>query len=125
MEEFREYLLSFRPQQFAVGGPVNLVINSVVMWIVVNRLLDTGEKVTLLKCALCALLLYVVSCLAIALLLVPTPLMFLFAGFAWLLGSMAVIRGVFQLTYQSGGGIVFLDLVLLVVTHGLSRYLMG
>ena len=124
MEHFQEFIRTFRPQHFAVGGLINLTINSLVMWIVVNRLLNVGEKVSLARCAVCALLLYLVSSVALALLLFPTPLIFILAFFVWLLGSMAVIRGVFQLTYQGGGGIMFLYLLLLVGIHGLVRHFM-
>jgi len=125
MEHFQEFIRTFRPQQFAVGGLINLAINTLVMWIVVNRLQNVGEKVSLVRCAICALLLYLVSSIAIALLMFPTPLIFILAVFVWLLGSLAVIRGVFQLTYQGGGGIMFLYLILLVMIHGLVRHFMG
>lgn len=121
MENFQEFLDSFRPQHFALGGPINLIINTLVMWVVVNRLSDLGDKVPLARCAVCALLLYLVSSIAIALLFFPSPLIFICAGFVWLLGSLAVIRSIFELTYQGGDGILFLYLILLVLIHLLVR----
>ncbi len=125
MENFQEFVRTFRPQHFAIGGPLNLLVNTLAMWFVVNRLGDSGEKESLPRCALCALLLYIVSGIAIALLMFPTPLMFLLSGCVWLAGSMIVIQSVFQLTYQNGGGILFLYLVVLLTIHGVVRYLVG
>lgn len=78
------------------------------MWVVVNRMTDLEEKVSVLRCAVCALLLYLVSSVSIALLMFPTPLIMIAAVLVWLIGSLAVIRVVFELTYQGGGGILFL-----------------
>jgi hypothetical protein len=117
-------LKTFRPQQIALGIPINLLINTLVMRFVVKRLSDVPGKVSLVRCAICAILLYLVSSLAIALLLFPTPLIILLAFVVWLVGSMAVIRGVFQLTYQGGGGILFLYLLVLVLIHLLIKIFM-
>ena len=125
MENFQEFIRTFRPQHFAVGGLINLIINSIVMWIVVNRLSNVGEKVSLIRCAICALLLYLVSGFAIALLSFPTSLVMIAAFLVWLFASLAIIQGVFQLSYQSGGGIFFLYILLLMTIHGLTRYVIS
>ncbi len=121
MDNFQEFIREFRPQHFAVGGLANLVINTVVMWLVVNHMISSEGKVSLLRCAVCVLLLYIVSSCAVALLLVPVPLVFILAAVVWLVGSLVVIRSVFELTYQGGGGILFLNLLVLVAIHGLVR----
>jgi len=125
MQEFREFLLSFRLQHFAVGLPINLLINSLAMWFVVNRLQSTGEKVSLWRCGLCALLLYIVSTAAIASLVLPFPAIFFIAGFSVLLLSMLIINSCFELTYQGGGGILFLYLMLLLFIHSIVRATLG
>jgi hypothetical protein len=125
MDNFQEFLRSFRPQHFAVGGPINLIVNTLVMWFLVNQLMNVGEKVSMARCAVCALLLYAVSALSISLLLLPVTMIFVLAFFVWLVGSMLVIQNVFQLTYQGGGGIFFLYLLLLLGIHLVVRQLMA
>ena len=44
MNAFQEFILEFGPQRFASSAFIQLLINSLVMWFVVNRLLDVGEK---------------------------------------------------------------------------------
>ena len=121
METFQEFIRSFRPQHFAVGGPLNLVINTIAMWFVVNHLINVHEKVSIWRSGVCALLLYLISSAAIALLLIPTPLVLIFAWIAWLIASLAVIRGIFNLTHQGGAGILFMYLLILVAIHGLAH----
>lgn len=124
MEAFREFLLSFRPQHFAIGAPANLLINTLVMWFVANQLTDTGEKVSLLRCAICAVLLYLTASASIALLLFPIPLVFIMAAVIWLVVSLVVIRSVFQLTHQSGALILFLYLLIFIAIHGVVKQIM-
>jgi hypothetical protein len=83
-----------------------------------------GEKVSLARCSVAALLLYAVSSIAIALLLFPTPLMMILAVLVWLAGSIMIIQGVFQLTHQGGGGILILYLLVLISIHGLVRHML-
>jgi hypothetical protein len=121
METFQEFIKSFRPQHFAVGGPLNLLINTLAMWLVVNHMIDLKEKISLLRSGVCALLLYLVSSAAIAMLLFPTPIVFILAAAVWLVASLAIIKGVFGLTYQGGGGILFMYLLILVAVHGIAQ----
>ena len=97
MDDFREFVLSHRVQHFAIALPLQLLVNSAAMWIVVNRIEDLGEKTPLWRCALCAGLLYAVTALAVAMLLVPFPLVFFLSAAIWLVGSIAVIRTTLQL----------------------------
>lgn len=125
MENFQEFLESFRLQHFAVGGAANLVINTLAMWFVVNQFANVEGKVSVWRCAVCALLLYGVSAGAIALLLFPLPLIFILAVVVWLFGSMLVIRSVFELTNQEGGGILFMYLMLLYLIHFAAKYFLA
>ena len=122
METFRQFLLEFRPQHFAVAVPLNLLINTVVMRITAHRLMDTGGSATWLRCFGCAALLYLVSSLAIYTLMFPAPIIFLTAGFVWLLGSGAIIRSMFDLL-EGGFGILALYILVLTGTHAIVRQL--
>ena len=75
-------------------------------------------------CASCAILLYAVSTGAILLLLFPTAIVFLLAGVAWLVLSILVIQGIFEL--QWGGAIILvLYLFILATIHQLVKVVMG
>ena len=61
MDNFQDFIKSYAPQHFAIAAPLNLLINAVIMWYVVNQLSNIGEKVALWRAGLCAALLYGVS----------------------------------------------------------------
>lgn len=124
MASFRDFLLSFRLQNFAVAFPIELLLLTTVMWLVVNYFEEHPEKIPVWRCALCATLLDGVSILAIYMLRMPFPMIFFAAGFVWLVGSLIVIRSVFQLK-EGGYGTLFLYLLLLAGIHSLVRYAMG
>ena len=124
METFREFILEFRPQQLGVAFPINMIVNTFAMWFVVNHLFKTGEKESIARCALCAILLYAVSTGAIFMMVFPTALVFAIAIVAWLVLSSVVIQGIFGL--QWGGPLILvLYLVILVGVHEVVKLIMG
>jgi hypothetical protein len=120
MESFQEFLRTFGPQHFAAALPVTLVINTLAMWFVANYMQDLGDKVSLLRAFVCAVLLYVVSSIAIFLLMFPVPLVLVGAVVFWLVGSILVIRGVFELM-EGGIGTLFTYILILTGIHLLSH----
>ena len=125
MQDFQDFIRSFGPQHIIGGFLLNMAFNSLMMWFAVNRLGNPEQKVPLVRCAVCALLLYLVSSIAIALLMIHIPLIVIGAVLFWLIGSMAVIGGVFELTHQSGFGILVSYLMLLVAVHTVIKHVLS
>lgn len=123
MDQFRDYLLESRIQDFGISFPIQMIINTAIMWWVVNHLEEVGEKFTVKRCALGALLLYAVSAGAIALCLFPSALVLIGAVAVWLVGSLTVIRIVFQLV-RGAGWILFYYLLVLAGVHILVGYIL-
>lgn len=124
MVAFRDFLLQYRLQHFAVALPIQLVISTGAMWLVVNWIQKNPEKEPLRRCALAAGLLYGVSLLAILMLRLPVPVIFFAAVIVWLAGSILVIRATFGLT-QGGGATFFIYLMVLLVVHAGVKLVMG
>lgn len=124
MDAFREFLHDFRPQHLGVAFPINMLVNTVAMWLVVNHLFKTGEKESLLKCALCAILLYAISTGSILLMVFPAPIVFISAVVAWLVLSTIVIQGIFELQW-GGAAILVLYVIILAAIHQAVRLVLG
>lgn len=122
MENFQEFMRNFGPQHFAVGAPLNLVINSLLMWYAVNQMSSTDKRESIVRCAVCAVILYAISTVAIGMLLFPVPFIFILAFLFWLVASVATIQGMFELTYQGGGGVLAMYLFVLLVAHGVAHW---
>lgn len=114
MENFQDFLREYGPQQFATSLPIQLVINTIIMWLVANHLLNLGGKVSIVKCFICTLLLCIVSAVAIAVLLFPIPLVFILSFLIFIVGSLVVIQSIFQLT-EGGFAILFFYILILVL----------
>ena len=125
MDNFQDFIKSYAPQHFAIAAPLNLLINAVIMWYVVNQLSNIGEKVALWRAGLCAALLYGVSALSVWMLMFPQPVLLIFAALIWFGLSLVVIRSIFELTHQSGLGIFIKYLLLLVTVHLVVNHVMG
>lgn len=124
METFRDIVLEFRPQHLGVAFPINMLVNTFAMWFVVNHLFNTGEKESIRKCALCAILLYAISTGAIYLMVFPTALVFGLAVVTWMVLSVIVIHAIFEL-HLGGGAVLILYILILVGVHQLVRVIMG
>jgi hypothetical protein len=120
MEQFRQFILEFGPQHYGFGIPVSLLINTFAMWFTVNWMAKTGQKESIWRCFLCVVLLYIVSTISIYLLVFPSALIMIGAVLLWMVGSIIVIRSMFELP-DGGIGILFMYIIILVATHGVIR----
>ena len=118
MEAFREYIQTYGPQHFGLALPLNILINTIVMWFTVNWMTrKRGEdRYSWRQCLICALLLYAVSAASIYMLVFPTALIFIGAVLFWLVAPIIIILSVFELP-DGGFTILFIYLFILVGVH--------
>jgi len=124
MEQFRQFVMEFGPQHWGVALPIALLVNTFAMWFTVNWMAKTGQKESILRCAMCVVLLYIVSCIGIYLFVFPSPLIMIGAVLFWLVASIIVIRSMFELP-DGGVGILFMYLFILVAIHGVVRLIVA
>lgn len=77
-----------------LGIALQILLNSVAIWLVANYMIDVGGKVKYWRCLMCAAFLIVVIVLAALCLLIPIPFInFVLAIVVWYKGSIAAIEG--------------------------------
>jgi hypothetical protein len=119
MNMLQKFILEFGPQHFAAILPVQLIVNCLAMWFVVNVMMDLKERVSIVKCGLATLALWLVSAITIGMLFVPLPFMIVLAGLVWILGSVAVIHGVFGIMER--GAVIFI--LYIITLLGISMFI--
>jgi hypothetical protein len=108
------------PVALLIGLGASLLLNACEFWLVVNYLLDLGEKIPFKKCLLCAFGLAIWGLIVIVAIYF-LPFAFLILLIVWILGAKVVIESAFEIT--SGGYII---LILYVLTSiGVSALLPG
>ncbi|MBN1478459.1 hypothetical protein JXA47_17025 [Candidatus Sumerlaeota bacterium] len=108
------------PVALLIGLAAGLLLNACEFWLVVNYLLDLGERIPFKKCLLCACGLAVWGLIAVAAIYF-LPFAFLILFIVWILGAKVVIESAFEIT--EGG---FIILILYILTSiGVSALLPG
>ncbi|MCX7011171.1 MAG: hypothetical protein NTW86_01155 [Candidatus Sumerlaeota bacterium] len=124
MEALRDGLAEFGALGLAIAFVLNILINSTVMYFVVNYLVAERGAGPFLRCVQATVMLAIVIVLSLLVMsFVPIPIVNLVLGLVVLYkGSIAVIEGCFEMT---SGGLVILILYLIVgsVVSGLVKAL--